>query len=477
MMLRGFVVAMALGATLMLPAFAPAHPAAIGGGSFDSSGTWSLLCGGPDPDDCALRGDESPGNARGKGLGLSLVSNTPKAGLTGTNSDLAFWGDYAFQGNYNGINVWDISDPAAPELVVEKACPGSQNDVSVFQGILIASVDSPRTTETCSPSTPADTLVPAFEGLRIFEFSGGEGASLQHVKSVLTDCGSHTHTLVPDLENGRLLVYVSSYSPSTTSVNCQPPHDKISIVEIPLDEPAAAKVIAEPVLFPGTTGASSTSGCHDITVYQAIGLAAGACMGNGIIMDISDPADPQVLSRFTDPKFSFWHSATFSNDGQTVIFTDEWGGGTQARCKREDDPERGTDAFYDISDPANPVLLERFKIPRLQTAQENCVSHNGVLVPHQGRDLFVQAWYQGGTSIIEFTDPTNIREIAYYDRGPVNTGSLVSGGHWSSYWYDGMIYGSEIARGFDVLKDSVGAQAVVQPYLNAQTQEPFVFRK
>ena len=404
------------------------------------------------------------------------MSNTPKASLTGTNSDLAFWGDYAFQGNYNGLNLWDIADPAKPRLLVEKACPGSQNDVSVYQGLLIASVDSPRTSEVCTPAA-APAELPVWEGLRIFTWNGGEGASIDHIASVATDCGSHTHTLVPEPEKGRLLVYVSSYSPSTTNVNCQPPHDKISIVEIPLDDPAAAKVIAEPVLFPGTTGASSTSGCHDITVYGAIDLAAGACMGNGMLMDISDPADPQVVSRFTHPEFSFWHSATFSDDGETVIFTDEWGGGSAARCKSTDSPKKGVDAFYDVSDPANPVHLADFKIPRPQTAQENCVSHNGVLVPHQGRDLFVQAWYQGGTSIIEFTDPANIREIAYYDRGPVSSASLVSGGHWSSHWYDGMVYGSEIARGFDVLKESVGSHAVVQPYLNAQTQEPFVFRK
>jgi hypothetical protein len=363
-------------------------------------------------------------------------------------------------------------------------CPGSQNDVSVWGNLIFASVDSSRNMPECEkdgvlnrPQTAANPI--SWEGIRIFDWSDPKNP--RYVTSVETDCGSHTHTILPEPNKGRALIYVSSYSPSLNFPDCQPPHDKISVIEVPLASPAAAKVINEPVLFPGggfpgAPGRSSTSGCHDITVYQAIGLAAGACMGEGVIMDISDPVNPVVLSTMIDPNFAFWHSATFSHDGDTVIFTDELGGGGGPTCNPTVGPKRGANAFYDISDPTSPVFLSYFKIPRTQSNFENCVAHNGNLLPRGDRDVFVQSWYQGGISVIDFTDPRNPREVGFFDRGPLSDTSLVLGGTWSTYFYNGRVYSNDIQQGLDILKfsDSLAGNAngVKLPYLNAQTQEP-----
>jgi hypothetical protein len=473
-MRKAMLIALVLCAPMLVPAATPAHPESEL--SSGLSAMWELVCGGPDAEACAVSkgaaGNVKTGaSERSKSANLNLLTNVPKQAPTaGTNSDLAFWGKYAIAGNYDGINIWDISDPSRPAAVARKHCPGSQNDVSVFRNLIITSTDSTRNTDSCVNNTSGDPASPdAWEGLRIFDWSNP--ADPVHIASVKTDCGSHTHTLVPDLSNNRLIVYVSSYGPRTTVENCQPPHDKISVVEIPLGAPTAASVIDEPVLFPDG-GQPGTSGCHDITAYQHIGLAAGACMGEGILLDITDPAKPTKIATMTDPNFSFWHSATFSNDGDTVIFTDEQGGGVQARCKAGDSPINGADGIWDISDRAQPQFVSYFKIPRVQTAEENCVSHNGSLIPTKdGRDLLVQAWYQGGTSVIDFTDRSNPREVAYFDRGPVDPAAGL-GGHWSSYWYNGKVYGNEIARGFDVFQSSVGDRSFKQPYLNVQTQEP-----
>ena len=476
-MKRVIMAGLVLGALVALPAQAPAHPSgnsALG----TSSAMWELICAIPDADGCEAT--ERPSSAltdpsQGVSKNVHFQANLPKGALKGTTSDLAFWGDYAFVGNYDGFDVLDISDPAAPRRVSETRCPGSQNDISVFRNLVVTSTDSLRNNDLCSSSAGSTSDPNAWEGLRIWDWSNP--AAPTYVKSVKTDCGSHTHTTIPDLANGRLIVYVSSYSPGA-NLNCLPPHDKISVVEIPLSNPSGARVLSEPVLFPAG-GQSSTSGCHDITAYPAIGLAAGACMGEGILMDISNPAAPKVISTVTDPNFSFWHSATFSDDGDVVVFTDELGGGTGARCRETDAGNKGADAFYDISDPTAPVLKGYFKIQdmktgRYQTAAENCVSHNGSLLPSKfGRDLMVQAWYQGGTSVIDFTDPSKPREIGFFDR-PAYSATLSSAGHWSSYWYNGRIYASELARGFDVLNisgplDDGGTKI---PYLNVQTQQP-----
>jgi len=416
--------------------------------------------------------------------GMSLLVNRPKSGaLTNINSDLAFWGDFALQGNYDGMQITDIRDPRNPRVVSQLVCPGSQNDVSVWGTLAFLSVDSRRSDDTCA-STAASTLLPVqdyWEGVRIVDWSNPKAPRV--IANVETDCGSHTNTLLPRVSEGRLLLYVSSYSPSVQQKDCPPPHDKISVIEVPLKAPATAKVIAEPVLFDALgTGAGqarsevSTSGCHDITVYPAKKLAAGACMGQGVLMDISNPVAPKVISSVTDPNFAFWHSATFSNDGSKVIFTDEKGGGGGPECNPTVGPTKGADAIFDIRDPKAPVFKSYFKIPRAQTNTENCVAHNGVVLPVAGRDLFVQAWYQGGVSLFDFTDPAKPRELAYFDRGPLDEAKLELAGAWSAYWYRGKIWTNEIARGLDVLQVDpklVGAAATVrEPYLNAQSQEP-----
>jgi len=414
---------------------------------------------------------------------VSLLANLPKTGpfesVTAYNSDLAFWGDYAIQGNYQGFQITDIRDPRGPLVVSQTLCPGAQNDVSVWENLIVTSTDSSRNTPACEGNVSQTAQDPAsWEGIRIFDWS--DPAAPELVTTVETDCGSHTHTILP--EEDRVLVYIQSYGPNVNFPDCQPPHDKISIVEIPLDDPASAAVIAEPVLFPdggfpGIPGqTSATSGCHDITVYQALGLAAGACMGEGVIMDISDPENPVVLSSVTDPNFAFWHSATFSNDGKTVVFTDELGGGGGPTCNPTVGPNRGANAIYDISDPANPVFASYYKIPRTQSNDENCVAHNGSLIPVRGRDVMVQAWYQGGISIMDFTDPYNPRELGWFDRGAfINPeGEPDLAGAWSTYFYRGRIFSNEIQRGLDVFtfRSLLSLRAERADYLNAQVQEP-----
>jgi hypothetical protein len=310
-----------------------------------------------------------------------------------------------------------------------------------------------------------------------------DATSPKLLTSVRTDCGSHTHTVLP--EASRLIVYVQSYDVSGNNYRCANTgpnsHDKISVVEVPKADPAAAKVVNEPVLFPDggyegdpATRRSATRGCHDITVYQKIGLAAGACTGEGAIIDIKDPVNPRVIASIEDEKFSFWHSATISQDGKKVLFTDELGGGGEPTCNDTVGPEKGADAIYDITDPANPKFMSYFKIPREQTNQENCVAHNGNAIPVPGRDILIQSWYQGGASIIDWTDGSKVKELAWFDRGPIDSSRLVLGGFWSTYYYNGFIYGSEIQRGFDVFKatgsEFSGADRSKVRTLNAQTQ-------
>jgi hypothetical protein len=191
--------------------------------------------------------------------------------------------------------------------------------------------------------------------------------------------------------------------------------------------------------------------CHDITAYPAIGLAGGACGGYGVLLDIRDPAHPKRVGAVADSNFSFWHSASFNNDGTKMLFTDEWGGGTQPRCRVTDKPEWGADAIFTLS---NDQLAFKgyYKLPAPQTSEENCVAHNGSLVPVPGRDIMTQGWYQGGVSVFEFTDPAHPKEIAYFDRGPIDATKMYVGGSWSAYWYNGYIYSSEIARGLDVFE-------------------------
>jgi hypothetical protein len=421
--------------------------------------------------------------------GLALLSHRPKpAGLYNpadqgdfsfANSDLAFQGDLLFLGGYQGYQVWDVSDPANPTLRTSLVCTGGQGDPSIYGNLLFISVEETRGRVDCGTQGVRDTVsTERFRGVRIFDVTNLDNPI--QVAAVQTCRGSHTHTLVPHPSDDRILyVYVSGTSivrsPSELE-GCSglPPEEdpntslfRIEVIRVPLDNPAAARVVSTPRLFadveggvaglwaggdhgPGTQETSQTNQCHDITVYPEMGIAAGACSGNGILIDIRDPENPTRIAEVSDPNFAYWHSATFNNDASTVLFTDEWGGGGAARCRDTDRPQWGANAIY--ARDGNTLTPKSFyKLPAPQTEAENCVAHNGSLIPVPGRDIMVQGWYQGGISVLDFTDPANPIEIAYFDRGPI-ADSLVLGGHWSVYWYNGSIYGSEIVRGLDVLK-------------------------
>nr|WP_328808360.1 hypothetical protein [Nonomuraea montanisoli] len=410
---------------------------------------------------------------------IKHVANIPKKGAFAASeaysTDLAFQGRYAFQGNYHGFTVYDIKDPAKPAVVSRVSCPGGQNDVSVHGDLLFLSVDDPVKGDSCRAEPTSPAFRSAWEGIRIFDIS--DKSRPKYIKSVRTDCGSHTNTLVPDKTGKAVYLYVSSYGPQNDFPHCKPPHDSISIVKVPLDRPTAAKVVAKPVLFPEggnekqETLLAPTSGCHDITVFARRNLAAGACMGDGVLMDISDRERPKVTARVTDDNFAFWHSATFNAAGDKVVFTDELGGGLGAACTQAVGPQRGADAIYTV-EGGRLVKQAYFKIPRHQSAGENCVAHNGSLIPAKGRDIMVQAWYQGGVSVVDFTDATKPQEIAYFDRGPLSPRDF--GGAWSAYYYNGHIYSSDIQKGLDVLRitdprtDSAAGKRL--KVLNPQTQ-------
>ncbi|GIF15432.1 LVIVD repeat-containing protein [Actinoplanes teichomyceticus] len=413
----------------------------------------------------------------------------PFAAENSYNTDWAFRGTYAFGGNYNGFTVYDISDPRHPRIATQVVCPGSQNDLSIHGDLLFLATDSQRSDDSCNSapvpaSAPAET--PRWEGIKVFDVS--DPLNPRYVAAVKTDCGSHTETLVPGRGRDRsVYLYVSSYNLSRASVpNCALPHDKISIVKVPLRDPAAAAVVATPVLFPdggfeGDEDSSATTGCHDITAYPQRGIAAGACMGDGVLFDIRNPVAPTVITTVRDTEnFAFWHSATFNNNGTKVVFTDELGGGGGATCNPTVGPERGADAIYDIVGKGKRLTLEfrsYFKIPRENAATENCVAHNGSLIPVPGRDIMVQAWYQGGISVWDFTDSRKPVEIAYWERGPLSIERPAFGGSWSAYWYNGHIYSSDIQKGLDVLKVDDrrlrGAAHFRARQFNAQTQDDY----
>jgi hypothetical protein len=396
------------------------------------------------------------------------------------NTDLAFRGDYAFIGNYHGFTVYDISDPSNPRLRTAFVCPGGQGDVSVHGDLLFLSVEQTRGRIDCGTEGAPDPVDPErFRGVRIFDISDLDRP--RQVAAVQTCRGSHTHTLVTSpTDPDNVYVYVSGTAPARSAdelpgcVDVRSPEDprtayfRIEVIRVPLASPADARVVNEPRLFadehgniaglwpggdhgPGTQSSRITIQCHDITAYPEIGLAAGACAGNGLLIDIRDPANPVRIDEVIDPNFAYWHSATFNNDGTTVIFTDEWGGGRAPRCLASDLPEWGANAIFDVVD-RRMSLASYYKMPAPQTETENCVAHNGSLIPVPGRDIKVQAWYQGGISVFDFTDAANPVEIAYFDRGPISDTDLITGGFWSAYWYNGHIYGSEIERGLDVFR-------------------------
>ena len=410
-------------------------------------------------DGVGLSGTDLAPDQVGRSANVEVLANVPLQGTFATQigSDMAFQDDRAYVGNYQGFVIYDISTPSSPQILAQVDCPGSQNDVTVSGDLLYVSTDSSRSDDSCSSTTAPATQKDAWEGIKVFDVS--DPTSPQYVAAVETDCGSHTNSLVPGDESD--YIYVSSYGPNDAFPDCTTPHDSISVVEVPKADPAAASVVNVPVLFPdgGNPGGvdseghrySATSGCHDITVFPSRNIAAGACMGDGIIMDISDPVNPVVVEQVQDTEnFAFWHSATFNQKGTKVVFTDELGGGGAPTCTEEIGPTRGANAIYSLSADNELTFESYFKIPRHQGPTENCVAHNGSIVPVRGRDVMVQSWYQGGVSLWDFTDVDNPRELGWFERGPLSPANV--GGSWSAYYYNGYVYSSDIRKGLDVLR-------------------------
>jgi hypothetical protein len=462
---------------------------------------------------------------------LRLVSSTPPPDdfVGVTNSDLAFIGNHVIQGNYNGFLVWDVSSPTSPRLRRTYLCPASQSDVSIYRNLLFISGEGLGGRVDCgAQGVPDSVSTERLRGIRIFDAT--DVTNPRYVANVQTCRGSHTHTVVSDPSDpDNVYIYVSGSSrvrsPSELPgcSGLQPEDDpnsalfRIEVIRVPLDAPQNAALVSSPRIFedldapprhaelPADVAARQGRGgggggrggppgpppqrtgptqCHDITVYPSIGLAGGACGGYGLLLDISDVANPRRLFAAADSNFSFWHSATFANDGSKVLFTDEWGGGGQPRCRDTDPYEWGADAIFTI-DGDRLTFHSYFKMPAPQTPLENCVAHNGSLIPIPGRDVMVQAWYQGGVDVFDWTDPDNAVEIAYFDRGPRDGEERSSAGSWSIYWYNGYLYSSEIARGLDVFEltpsaylsqnEIDAAKTVRYEFFNAQEQPEIVW--
>ena len=465
---------------------------------------------------------------------MRLLSNTPPSGpFAGvTNSDLAFKGKYAIQGNYNGFQIWDISDPKRPVLVTAYLCPASQSDVSVYGNILFVSAEAPSARLDCGTQGVPDTVShERIRGIRIFDIS--DIRNPKYIANVQTCRGSHTHTVVSDPKDStRVYVYISGSarvrSPAELPGCLESPDDpntalfRIEVIEVPLTHPESGRVVSSPRIFQGLSapprhaenptdiaargggrgvaagdsvggrggrqggggGGGGPTQCHDITVYPAVGLAGGACGGYGLLLDIRDVANPVRIDAAADSNFAFWHSATFSNDGSKILFTDEWGGGTAPRCRATDKYEWGGNAIFTIAD-GKMRFRSYYKMPAAQTSLENCVAHNGSLIPIPGREVMVQGWYQGGISVFDWTDPDRPFEIAFFDRGPLDVDRLISAGSWSVYWYNGLIVSSEIFRGLDILEltpspylsqnEIEAAKTVRFAELNAQEQQRMVW--
>lgn len=534
-----------LAATLAVLGAAACAPATTAGGAMDQPAqrpgpaAAAATAPSPDPREGLSAGLTDAGQAI---WNLRLLSNTaPSEQFVGsTNSDLAFVGDYAIQGNYNGFQIWNISNPAAPSIASAYLCPASQSDVSVYRNLLFVSGEGLEGRLDCgTQGVDARVSAERLRGIRIFDIS--DIRNPRYVGNVQTCRGSHTHTLLVDPDDSQnVYIYVSgSYvvRPAEELAGCsdEPPAQnpnsslfRIEVIRVPLARPQDAAIVTSPRIFeqlaappqhystPAEVEAARASGafiadfngapyvlqdaeamslleqavqarggtgvptaadslalraalpaivaqvlaeeqgrgpdqCHDITVYPALGLGGGACEGYGFLLDISNPIDPQRIDAVADPNFSYWHSATFNNSGSAVLFSDEWGGGAQAKCRAEDPKEWGADAIFSI-EQREMRFRSYYKLSAIQTEQENCVAHNGSLIPIPGRDVMVQAWYQGGISVFDFTDPDQPYEIAFFDRGPISETRRASGGPWSSYWYNGVIVSSEIARGLDILE-------------------------
>lgn len=451
---------------------------------------------------------------------LAMLSTTPAPGpfASATNSDMAFSGTHVYQGNYNGFLVWNIANPAKPHLTTWSHCPASQSDVSVFGNLLFVSAEGLTGRLDCgAQGVPEPVSEHRVRGLRIFDMT--DMMNPKYIGNVQTCRGSHTHTVVTDKKDpDNVYVYISGSAgvrspdelPGCSAL--APDEDpnsalfRIEVIRVPLANPSQAAIVSSPRIFQDLAPApqrftpppparpdrparpvrprTGPTQCHDITVYPEVGLAGGACGGYGLLLDISDPANPRRLDAVADTNFSFWHSATFSNDGKAVLFTDEWGGGRAPRCRDTDKYEWGADALFTIEN-GKMKFQSYYKMPSVQTEWENCVAHNGSPIPIPGREVMVQGWYQGGISIFDWTDPSNPYEIAFHDRGPLKDGELTSAGSWSAYWYNGVIVNSEIARGIDIFElapspfvsqnEIDAARTVVWDELNPQQQPQMVW--
>jgi len=564
---------------------------ALGAGACATSSKVNMSTTAPNPDPrVGLRAGWM--NAAEASWNVKLVSTTPPSehfinranpgDFALINSDLSFVGPYVIQGNFSGVQVWDVTNPQRPVLKKDFVCPGSQSDVSVYRKLLFVSGEALNGRTDCGTQGVSDTVShDRLRGIRIFDVT--DIANPRPITQVQTCRGSHTHTVVTapnDTDN--VYIYVSGSAPVRSPSELPGCSDalpdsnpssalfRIEVIQVPLAHPEQAHIVSSPRIFQnlaaparhgeapedvaarqrtvdsartagafivkidgrdqiigrgfttpqldsivkarggtGTPTAADTATlraalqgiidarfaanrrpptgptqCHDITVYPAIGLAGGACGGYGLLLDIRDPKNPTRIGAAADSNFSFWHSATFNNDGTKVLFTDEWGGGLQPRCRVTDKPQWGADAIFTLAG-STMTFKSYYKLPAPQTSNENCVAHNGTLIPIPGRDIMAQGWYQGGISVFDWTDPSHPREIAFFDRGPMDSTKLLGAGSWSAYWYNGLIFSSEIARGLDIFElvpsgflsqNEIDAAKLIHfDYLNAQDQQKLVW--
>jgi hypothetical protein len=414
--------------------------------------------------------------------GVERIGGSPYAGeqlgRDFASSDLAFWGDLAIAGSYDGFRVIDVSDPRRPLVLSTVVCRTRQGDVSVWGPLVFLSTDTPQTSRDCAGIDTTAEDPDAFEGIRIFDVA--DPAEPRFLAAVPTDCGSHTHTLIPDEDQDRVLLYVSSYAGNEEAIgpNCRNPHARISVVEVPLDAPARARVISEPALqdtpvhrWPElppdvTLGLVETTGCHDVQVFVDVAVAAASCLSEGQLWDITDPVHPRVTHHIDHPDIEFWHSAAFTWDGEVVVFGDETFLGPRG-CQ---DPSLGNLWFYSVRDPSEP--LGRLAVPRMQGNAWPCTYHNFNVVPTEDRYLLVAGAYTAGVSVVDFTDPAHPEEVAFFDAGSPNPSNT-----WSAYWYDGFVYATDFEdRGLDVLAlPGLPGGLPAFDRMNPQTQEGVLF--
>lgn len=453
---------------------------------------------------------------------MRLVSTVPKpaefdtaSGLKFINSDMAFRGNYVYQANFAGFSIWNISNPAKPVMESVVRCITSQGDPTIYGNLLFLSAEGPGNRNDCGDGgvqDPKDHMA----GVRIFDVSNPKAPKL--IKNVQTCKGSHTHTLVPSRTNKNIIyLYVSGQQgarPETELAGCKngnDPADKtnslyqLDIIKVPLDNPERAEVIPGARIFTGLGGAGECKqfclpanpraagrppraapaedmpdgprNCHDVTAYPELNMLAASCSTHSIMVDISNPEKPFRIDALSDTNnFQGRHTAAFSNDGKKLIQTDEWGGGTGPMCQASSMIELGGNTVITLDAKKKQAQRAYFKIPSAQAAEENCVSHNGGIIPVPGRDLYVQGWYQGGISIMDFTDADKAFEVGYFDRGsitpprPVDVpaaaaanpavrgGGNAIGGSWGAYYWNGLIFSSELDRGMDILELTPSAE-------------------